>query len=417
MENRPIPERRRNRVPASVPPLGAESHAKTRKDPLPAPSPAPDVVCLTHLRWDFVFQRPQHLLTRFARDSRVFYVEEPEFDDGISPALSVTLRENGVHVVVPRLPAGLEAEEVTVLQRELLDELLRRYAIRRYVLWYYTPMALGFSRHLEPLSIVYDCMDELSAFAGAPKALHEREAELLVRADLVLTGGQSLYEAKQNMHPNVHAFPSSVDVKHFASARQNVEDPADQASIGGPRLGFFGVIDERMDLELVRGVAEARPDWQLVFLGPTCKIDPASFPTLPNVHRLGAKPYKDLPSYVAGWDVALLPFARNDSTKFISPTKTPEYLAAGKPVVSTSIRDVVRPYGQQGLARIADTIPEFVAAVEAALAENPAERIARADAFLSRISWERTWFGIRRLLTEAVEARTTEAAGSDALAG
>ncbi|MFN2632792.1 MAG: glycosyltransferase family 1 protein, partial [Thermoanaerobaculia bacterium] len=390
---------------------------KTRKNPVQAPDPAPDVVCLSHLRWDFVFQRPQHLLTRFARESRVFYVEEPEFSPGISPALSVSLRENGVHVVVPRLPEGLEAEEATSLQKDLLDELLRRYAIRQYVLWYYTPMALGFSRHLQPLTIVYDCMDELSGFAGAPKALRERESELLARADLVLTGGESLYEAKRNMHPNVHAFPSSVDVKHFAKARETGTEPADQAAIPGPRLGFFGVIDERMDLDLVGGIAAARPDWQLVFLGPTCKIDPASFPALPNIHRLGRKAYADLPAYVAGWDVALLPFARNDSTKFISPTKTPEYLAAGKPVVSTSIRDVVRPYGQQGLARIADTVPEFVAAVEATLAEDPKDRIARADAFLSRLSWERTWSGIRRLLLESSDARGTEAAGSDALAG
>ncbi|MEO8191352.1 MAG: glycosyltransferase family 1 protein [Acidobacteriota bacterium] len=398
-------------------PLAAEVPVRTRKNPSVAAAPAPDVICISHLRWDFVFQRPQHLLTRFARESRVFYVEEPEFAAGISPTLSISLRENGVHVVIPRIPEGLEPDEVTSLQKDLLDELLRRYAIRRYLLWYYTPMALDFSRHLEPITVVYDCMDELSAFSGAPKALREREAELLVRADLVLTGGQSLYEAKENLHPNVHAFPSSVDVKHFASARQISADPVDQSPIPGPRLGFFGVIDERMDLELVRGVAQARPDWQLVFLGPMCKIDPSSFPALPNVHRLGRKAYKDLPSYVAGWDVALLPFARNESTKFISPTKTPEYLAAGKPVVSTSIRDVVRPYGQQGLARIADTVPGFVAAVEAALTENAEERIARADAFLSRISWERTWSGIRRILDEAIEARGAEAPGSSALAG
>ncbi len=408
---------RGNRVSAPLTSLALETPAKTRKNPIPAPSPAPDVLCLSHLRWDFVFQRPQHLLTRFARDSRVFYVEEPEFSAGISPTLSVSLRENGVHVVVPRLPEGLDADEATSLQKELLDELLRRYAIRQYVLWYYTPMALGFSRHLQPLTIVYDCMDELSGFAGAPKALRERESELLARADLVLTGGESLYEAKRNMHPNVHAFPSSVDVKHFAKAREAGVEPADQASIPGPRLGFFGVIDERMDLDLVGGVATARPDWQLIFLGPTCKIDPASFPALPNIHRLGGKAYADLPAYVAGWDVALLPFARNESTKFISPTKTPEYLAAGKPVVSTSIRDVVRPYGQQRLARIADTVPDFVAAVEATLREDPTDRIARADAFLSRLSWERTWSGIRRLLLESIDARGTEAAGSDALAG
>jgi len=376
----------------------------------------PDVVCLSHLRWDFVFQRPQHLLTRFARESRVFYVEEPEHHRG-APSLSVTLRENGVHVVVPRLPEGLSPEEEAPIQKELLDDLLRRYAVRRFVLWYYTPMALSFSRHLRPLAIVYDCMDELSAFAGAPPALREREAELMVRADLVLTGGQSLYEAKRDLHPNVHPFPSSVDVAHFAQARKGPEEPADQAAIARPRIGYFGVIDERMDLDLVRGVALARPDWQLVFVGPTAKIDPATFPKLSNVHALGRKAYSELPGYVAGWDVAMLPFARNESTRFISPTKTPEYLAAGRPVVSTSVRDVVRPYGQQGLARIADTVEDFVAATEAALRDDPERRLARADAFLSKISWERTWSSIRSLLTDAVETREEEVSESGALAG
>jgi UDP-galactopyranose mutase len=376
----------------------------------------PDIVCLSHLRWDFVFQRPQHLLTRFAREARVFYVEEPEFHRG-APLLSVTLRENGVHVVVPLLPEGLGVDEQAQLQKDLLDDLLRRYAVRRYVLWFYTPMALSFSRHLTPLAIVYDCMDELSAFAGAPPALREREAELMVRADLVLTGGQSLFEAKQNLHGNVHAFPSSVDVAHFARARKHPKEPADQAGIARPRLGYFGVIDERMDLDLVGGVALARPDWQLVFLGPTVKIDPASFPKLPNVHALGRKAYEDLPAYVAGWDVAMLPFARNESTRFISPTKTPEYLAAGRPVVSTSIRDVVRPYGQQGLARIADDVRDFVAAAEAALAEDPAPRLRRADEFLSKMSWERTWSAIRLLVAESIETREEEVSGTGALAG
>jgi UDP-galactopyranose mutase len=416
MENRTRIHPRGDRIPSSVllppPPRVDQTVARNTTETFGQP----DIVCLSHLRWDFVFQRPQHLLTRFARESRVFYVEEPEHQQG-APSLSVTLRDNGVHVVVPRLPEGLSPEEEGSIQKELLDDLLRRYAVRRFVLWYYTPMALSFSRHLRPLAIVYDCMDELSAFAGAPRALREREAELMVRADLVLTGGQSLYEAKQNLHPNVHPFPSSVDVPHFAQARKGPEEPADQAAIARPRIGYFGVIDERMDLDLVRGVALARPDWQLVFVGPTTKIDPATFPNLPNVHALGRKSYSELPAYVGGWDVAMLPFARNESTRFISPTKTPEYLAAGRPVVSTSIRDVVRPYGQQGLARIADTVEEFVAAVEDALAEDPASRLARADAFLSKISWERTWSSIRRLMADAVETREEEVSESGALAG
>jgi glycosyltransferase involved in cell wall biosynthesis len=419
MENRTRINPNGSRLPSSLPPSVSQPAPSRVREALGRRTPEavsqPDIVCLSHLRWDFVFQRPQHLLTRFARESRVFYVEEPEFHQG-APSLSVSLRENGVHVVVPRLPQDLGPEEQASLQKDLIDDLLRRYAVRRFVLWYYTPMALAFSRHLRPLAIVYDCMDELSAFAGAPRALREREAELMVRADLVLTGGQSLYEAKKNLHPNVHAFPSSVDVAHFAQARKGPEEPADQAPIARPRLGYFGVIDERMDLDLVRGVALARPDWQLVFLGPTAKIDPASFPKLPNVHALGRKAYEELPAYVAGWDVAMLPFARNESTRFISPTKTPEYLAAGRPVVSTSIRDVVRPYGQQGLARIADEVDDFVAAAEAALAEDPEPRQRRADAFLSKISWERTWSAIRRLMSDTLETRE-ETDESGALAG
>jgi UDP-galactopyranose mutase len=244
-------------------------------------------------------------------------------------------------------------------------------------------------------------MDELSAFRGAPPGLLRNEAELLRHADLVFTGGQSLYEAKRDRHPSVHAFPSSVDVPHFATARRGLEEPADQAPIAHPRMGFFGVVDERMDLELLAAVADLRPDWQLIILGPVVKIDPAHLPRRANLHFLGGKPYTQLPAYVAGWDVALMPFARNESTRFISPTKTPEYLAAGKPVVSTSIRDVVRPYGDLGLVRIADTPEDFVRACEAALTEDRATWLPRVDAHLASMSWDTTWAGMKALLDGA----------------
>ena len=181
-------------------------------------------------------------------------------------------------------------------------------------------------------------------------------------------------------------------------------DPPDQAGIPHPRLGFFGVIDERMDLDLVAGVAAARPDWHIVMVGPVVKIDTATLPCAANIHYLGPKSYEDLPQYVGGWDVALLPFARNEATRFISPTKTPEYMAAGRPVVSTSIHDVVRPYGQQGLVRIADDVRPFVAACEAALAEDASQRNTQADAFLRQTSWDGTWLRMRRLIDVAVQA-------------
>jgi UDP-galactopyranose mutase len=258
-------------------------------------------------------------------------------------------------------------------------------------------------------------MDELSAFAGAPPELKDYERRLFQRADLVFTGGQSLYEAKRSHHARVMMFPSSVDIAHFARARALQDEPADQASIPQPRLGYFGVIDERMDLALLEGVARARPDWHLVLLGPVVKIDAATLPQAPNIHYLGPKKYDDLPRYIASWHVALLPFARNEATRFISPTKTPEYMAAGRPVVSTSIRDVVRPYGQQGLVRIADTVEEFVAACAAAMTEDASERVRAADAFLRQTSWDGTWAQMGRLVQKA-RSRATEPAASIAVA-
>jgi glycosyltransferase involved in cell wall biosynthesis len=367
---------------------------------------AMDIVCVSHLRWDFVFQRPQHLLTRAARQGRVLYLEEPKLSDG-PPSLEGRRVDGGVHVIVPVLPHRAPAAERVSLQASMLHRYLLEHGISEYALWYYTPMALKFTYHLNPIATIYDCMDELSAFAGAPPELAALERELFARADVVFTGGQTLFEAKRSSHHNVHAFPSSVDVAHFARARSVAADPMDQRGVGRPRLGYFGVIDERMDYELLRGVAAARPEWQIVLIGPTAKVDPASLPVAPNLHYLGPKLYADLPEYIAGWDVAILPFARNEATRFISPTKTPEYLAAGKPVVSTSIRDVVRPYGELRLARIADTTDTFVEAVEAALAENADERRRAADTLLATLSWDRTWSGMRRLVEQVAERRMT----------
>jgi UDP-galactopyranose mutase len=375
------------------------------------PSPtrrAPDLVCLSHLRWNFVFQRPHHLMTRCARERRVFFVEEPIFRAGATARLQIE-RCGPVTIVVPHLPEGLSEDGCWTAQRLLMRQLIRTQRISEYLLWYYTPMALAYTDRLSPLAVVYDCMDELSAFKGAPPALKRLEAELMRRASVVLTGGQSLYEAKRHQHANIHPFPSSVDVEHFAQARRITDDPRDQAPIPQPRLGFFGVIDERMDLALLDGLAAARPDWHIVMIGPVVKIDPASLPRRGNIHYLGPKRYEELPGYVAGWDVALLPFARNEATRFISPTKTPEYMAAGKPVVSTSIRDVVRPYGQKGLVRIADDVPAFVRACAAAMAEDPIERNTQADAFLRQTSWDGTWNRIRLLVEAALRGESSAA--------
>jgi UDP-galactopyranose mutase len=366
-----------------------------------APVGAIDVVCFSHLRWDFVYQRPQHLLSRFAAQGRVFYIEEPVFISHESHLVH-SRGNSGVDVVVPHIS---DTDDVTAALQLLIDDFFTKQQIHSYALWFYTPMHLPWTRHLKPLAVVYDCMDELSGFKGAPPEMKEREIELLRWADVVFTGGHSLYEAKRGQHHSIYPFPSSIDAPHFARARTITTEPDDQASIPGMRLGFFGVIDERMDLDLIAAVAAMRPEWHMVFIGPVVKIDPASLPQLPNIHYLGMKTYDELPSYIAGWDVAMLPFARNDSTRFISPTKTPEYLAAGLPVVSTSIRDVVCPYGNAGVVHIADTPEAFIGATEKVLTEDPAQRLKRVDALLSQTSWSRTWGRMAELLDDAVQRR------------
>jgi UDP-galactopyranose mutase len=373
--------------------------------PLLVQKTSQDIVCFSHLRWNFVFQRPQHLLSRAAKTQRVFFVEEPVYTDGDNSYLDYSNPVPGVSVVVPRLPHGMSHKDAIATQRRLVNELLVDAEINDFILWYYTPMALAFSSHLKPAVTVYDCMDELSAFKNAPPELTLFERDLFSRADVVFTGGNSLYESKCSLHHNIYCFPSSVDTQHFAKARgSKLKEPADQISIPGPRIGFFGVIDERFDSRLVRGVAKARPDWQIILLGPIVKIDPDSLPKMPNIHYLGGKTYDELPSYIAGWDIAMLPFARNESTRFISPTKTPEYLAAGRPVISTSIPDVVCPYGVKGLVSIADSSEKFVSVAEKILfgKSDYKEWLSSVDDHLSGMSWDKTWQSMQELIEDTL---------------
>jgi len=364
----------------------------------------PTLLCLSHLRWGFVYQRPQHVMSRLARDYDVIFFEEPVFEDlaedRATPRLDHSQPAPGIEVIVPRLAHGLSEEQIAEAQRQLLDEMLLARGDAELLLWYLTPMSLAFTDHLKGNVTIFDCMDELSAFRGAPVRLVDMERELMARADVVFTGGYSLWEVKQRQHDNAHPVPSSVDIAHFAAARDGLADPVDQAGIAHPRMGFFGVIDERFDIELVEKLATLRPDWQIVLIGPVVKIDPATLPQLPNIHYLGGKSYDELPAYLAGWDVALMPFAINESTRFISPTKTPEYLAGGCPVVSTPIHDVIRGYGQSGAVTIADTAGAFVAAIDAALGlKGSAEFLQSADAALDGMSWDTT----SRFMKEQIE--------------
>ena len=358
----------------------------------------PLLLCFSHLRWDFVFQRPQHLMTRFARTHDVHVWEEPMFEPGIDPRLETRKAGDHLTIVTPFLPDGIDEFAV----EDQLRQLLTRHVDGRdpAVLWYYTPMMLPFSAHLDADCIVYDCMDELANFRFAPPRLLEVEDQLFERADLVFTGGYSLYEAKRARHASVHPFPSAVDIAHFAQAR-GVPRLDSQ-----PTLGFYGVLDERFDIDLLAAIADICPDWRFVMVGPVVKISPDELPRRANISYPGPATYDELPGLLAQWDVALMPFALNEATRFISPTKTPEYLAAGKPVVSTPVRDVVRHYDRLQGVKIAATPDEFVAGCEAALAltRGDGDWLAEVDQALSVMSWDTSQARMAALIANVVEA-------------
>lgn len=381
------------------------------------------LVCFSHLRWGFVWQRPQHLLTRLARQLPVYVVEEPEFVPGAGADDLRLIQDRGVTVLTPLFaeepePAWGFNERNNRRVRALLAPIFADLGLlggaaetgRDLIAWYYTPMALGAGpAAMRPALTVYDAMDELASFAGAPRSLREREAALMAAADLVFTGGPSLYAARKDRHPRVSCYPSGVEAAHFAQAAGS-PPPPDLASRPRPIIGFYGVLDERLDLDLIDGIAAARPEWTVAMIGPVAKIAEADLPRRPNLHYLGQRPYRDLPTYLAAFDVAILPFARNEATRFISPTKTLEYLAGGKPTVSTSIRDVVDLYGP--VVRLADSPTAFVDAVERAMAESPAERSAR-EAMAHRILAEHDWDAIAADMWRQIEATLRRAAIDD----
>ncbi|MBX9578839.1 MAG: FAD-dependent oxidoreductase [Gemmataceae bacterium] len=377
--------------------------------------PSPTLVVFSHLRWNFVFQRPQHLMTRFARHRPVLFVEEPvPVAAGVSPYWEVIAVSPGVTACRPHTraaePGFSDAQNAAL--GPMVRELVAERAGGGYDLWFFTPLALPLADGLNPRVVVFDKMDDLASFQGASPALKQREADLLARADVVFTGGPSLYRATKDRHPNCHCFSSSVDTAHFGKAAGPLPEPAGQAGIPRPRLGYFGVIDERFDAPLLAAAADARPDWQWVMVGPVVKIDPATLPRRPNIHYLGQQGYADLPNFLAGWDVALLPFARNESTRLISPTKVLEYMAAGKPVVSTRIADIVEPYG--AMVGLGDEPAEFLAACEAALNESPEAAARRRERFagvLARTSWDAAAAAMEEMIEEAAVRASVARAG------
>ena len=311
-----------------------------------------------HLRWDGVWQRPQQFLSRLAKKHRVLFVEGPivheELDGQTLFTPFFTVREAAetpnvwilnTHFPVARFDDGafVDAERTRLLDEALRTTLKGKF--NRPVQWIYDPMAVDShaGKHGE-IACVYDCMDELSQFKFAPPELVARERRLLNKADVVFAGGRKMWESKSRFNSNCHFYGCGVDVKHFGQARlETCEVPEDIRAFAasGPVLGYFGVVDERLDYELIEKLADANPDWNIVMVGPVCKVDPAEFPQRPNLHWLGGRPYAQLPAYTKAFDVCLMPFALNEATEFINPTKALEYMATATPIVSTAVPDVV----------------------------------------------------------------------------
>ncbi len=362
-----------------------------------------DLVVFSHLRWEFVTQRPQHLLSRMARDRKVLFVEEPigfeENDRGTAHTYSAG---DNITILQPRIGWDNLMEDLT----PIVTQYLQRLGIEQPALWFYSAAFHGMSETIPHSLIIYDCMDELSAFKGASPLLIEQERRLLEKADVVFTGGKSLYEAKSKLCSNVHCYPSSVDRAHFAQAlEERTQVPDDIRNLKHPVVGYYGVIDERIDLDLLRNVARENPDVSFVMIGPVVKISEQDLPQADNLHYLGGKPYADLPGYLRAFDIAMMPFALNESTRFISPTKTPEYLAAHKPVISTAIQDVVRDYSH--VIPIVRDSTEFSAALRAFLAETGQQRqqrLAEYETILAAASWDKTVEGMKTDIRQALTA-------------
>ena len=374
------------------------------------------LVVFSHLRWQFVYQRPQHLLSRLGMYWRVIFIEEP-LPQAAEAHIERSAPAPGVQVWRPHVTGdavGFHDDHLPTLQ-QLVADAMQEQDIFDYWVWFYTPMAYPLAAELSPRGIVYDCMDELTAFKSAPRQLVQRENALFKAADLVFTGGRSLYAAKRGRHPSVHCFPSSVDAQHFAGTRT---DHPLQAALSRPRLGYCGVIDERVDLELVAAMAQARPDWQIVMVGPVVKIDPAGLPRHANIHWLGQQSYDDLPAFISGWDVCLLPFALNEATRYISPTKTLEYMACGRPSVSTPIKDVVEPY--RHVVAIAGNAADFIAACDAILRRTQQQQAAHAMAvaeIVARTSWAITAQAMAKLIAQVDKERSASRPALSQLAG
>lgn len=366
------------------------------------------IIVFSHLRWEFVWQRPQQILSRLANSNPVLFIEEPMYDlaPGDNPNISLFHAATNISVASPHFPVG-QAASAGELQQMVKNaiESVGSAAFGRPLLWYYNPTMADWSMDLvDHRGVVYDCMDELAQFDYAPDGLIESESRLIEKADIVFAGGYELWLKKRKQHKNAHFFGCGVEYGHFAQAQDaELEIPSDVTGLPSPVIGWFGVIDERFDCDLLREAATLRPDWSFVMVGPVVKIDPSVLPRGHNIHWLGQRAYAELPGYCKAFDACMMWFALNDATEFINPTKALEYLATGKPVFATAVRDVVRQYTE--VINICATARQLVNSMELALASDQSQQRQMGIEMAKASSWEAAVARMKHLMEKVIAER------------
>jgi glycosyltransferase involved in cell wall biosynthesis len=375
-------------------------------------SEAYSIVVHSHLKWDWVWQRPQQFLSRLSRKHRVLFVEAPDVYDA-AHVTRVDLREvtdfPNINVLQLKIPAKrendirwIDKERRRVVQSLLSGPLGQSFP--SIVQWFYDPMAVtALAGQLDEQLIVYDCMDELSLFRGAPPELVRRERELLAVADVVFAGGPKIWRAKRELNRNCFCYGCGVDARHFGEACDpELRVPHDMAGLSRPVFGYIGVVDERIDYELLTRLADST-EGSVVMVGPWTKVDPASFPHRDNLQWLGGRDYSDLPRYAKGFDVCVMPFAINEATRFINPTKALEYMATGRPIVSTPVEDVVSQFSD--VITIAKDATAFANACARAAVQPDSRQIERGLALAQQNSWESIVARLEQHIEEALGSR------------
>jgi glycosyltransferase involved in cell wall biosynthesis len=352
-----------------------------------------DFVVFSHLRWNFVYQRPQHILSRLAKSYNILFVEEP-----FQPN-SENENTSSIHQVLPNLSVFNTHAYNIDATLNLLKEKLGNQTIK--IAWFYSPAFVNALNIFSFDKVVFDCMDELTLFKNAPQSLIEQEKKLLSKSDIVFTGGKSLYSSKKEHHHNVYCFPSSVDRRHFEKAQNGIRVPEEMDSFTGIVVGYYGVVDERIDYDLLEKTAQMNPTVDFVLIGPFAKVNPENLPSLPNIHFLGMRNYEELPNYLKRFDIAMMPFAMNDATKFISPTKTLEYMAGGKSIISTPVYDVVRDYDKH--IEIVENAEQFTAAINKLICQHKVSQYLKYQEILDRTSWDNTVNEMHNLMEQLVE--------------